>query len=503
MNLSTRIITILLALTWAVPAHSLVIKTEAGGLRAAIGASKDATELTVSGSLNLADFEFLALEMRKLSALDLSGTTVKPYKGTPTFTGRTSGAANMLPDYALLGMQLTTLRLPKGITAIGDGALGGIPLKAIEIPTTVTSIGNRAFAECTALEEVSLPASVSSIGEGAFKGCTALKTVVISGTPDSIASYTFAGCHSLATIELPSSIKTIGASAFNGCTSVGTMNFPAGLTRIGERAFNGSGLTKADLSACRSLSAIGDWSFAECSLLASVTLPAGLTRIGTGSFFNASSLTHTDLPKEIKRIPDFAFAGAAGNGNLIKDTKVKSIGKFSLADWSAVQVFTLPATLSEIEDGAMADWSKPDSIKGGTLIVVPALGADVWGALDKSDVVLTVKEELKNEFEATPQWQDFRIEIAKGETGNLPGISAGVSPAIEAYFDGMTLKVNAPVGITEVHLHDSAGRLYLLPASMGDDGKSMSIDTSAWDTRIMIVRVLLADGSAAALKLYR
>ena len=501
MNISARIITVLLAFTIVASAQGLTLETEAGALRETIGNRTETAELAVKGTLNLADFEFLALEMKNLHTLDLSGTTVTAYKGVPTFTGRTTGKAGILPDYALLGLPLKSLALPHGITAIGNGALAGLDIKEIIIPATVTAIGERAFADCKALEKVSLPEATATIGEGAFKGCATLKSVEINGKPDSIAPNTFAGCHSLATILLPQSIKKIGSSAFNGCVSLASINFPAGLTHIGERAFNGTGLTEADLSGCGSLAMTGDWAFAGCSSLSAVTLPAGMTGIGTGTFFNNSSLTGAMLPESMTSIPDFAFTGASGDGNLLKDTAIETIGKYALADWSAVQVFTLPASLAKLEDGAMADWSALDSIKAGELIAVPVLGSDVWGNLDKSTVVLTVNEDTKNEFESTPQWRDFKIET-NDTTTMLPAIKADTAP-IEAYFNGMALTLHAPAAITAIQIHDTSGRSYLLPVSRNNDGTTACIDTSALDTPVMIVRVVLENGSAASLKLYR
>ncbi len=502
-NMFTRIIATVLALIWGAAAYGLTIHTEAGGLQAAIGKNTDATELSVTGTLNLADFEFMALEMKNLRKLDMSEATVAAYKGEPTFTGRTSSRAGMFPDYALLGLPLTEVTLPKGINAIGDGALAGLAIKAITIPASVTSIGNRAFSGCRNLENISLPASVSSIGEGAFKECASLRGITIAGSPDAIAPYTFQGCAALAGIQLPKSVKSVGKSAFNGCVSLAAINFPAGITRIEELAFNGTALTAANMAGCTAMTSVGDWAFAGCTALTTVTFPRSLTHIGTGAFFRNSSLTDAAIPSKVKRIPDFAFTGAAGDGDMIRESAVESIGKYALADWRAVKVFSLPAPLSEIEEGGMAGWTAPDSIKAGRLAVVPGLGPDVWGDLDKHAVVLSVRSSLKDEFENTPQWEDFNIAVEKSDTVNSIHTVIPDTPSIKAYFDGMTLMLRADAPIAAAQLYDIDGRSYILPRSESDGGASMDIDTSAMDAKVMIVRVLLADGSAVSLKLYR
>ena len=57
------------------------------------------------------------------------------YKGVPTFTGRTTGKAGILPDYALLGLPLKSLALPHGITHCAWGRfLLLMPLLPIVLP---------------------------------------------------------------------------------------------------------------------------------------------------------------------------------------------------------------------------------------------------------------------------------------------------------------------------------------------------------------------------------
>ena len=151
----------------------------------------------------------------------------------------------------------------------------------------------------------------------------------------------------------------------------------------------------------------------------------------------------------------------------------------------------------------MAGWTAPDSIKAGRLAVVPGLGPDVWGDLDKHAVVLSVRSSLKDEFENTPQWEDFNIAVEKSDTVNSIHTVIPDTPSIKAYFDGMTLMLRADAPIAAAQLYDIDGRSYILPRSESDGGASMDIDTSAMDAKVMIVRVLLADGSAVSLKLYR
>ena len=435
--------------------HGLTLQVEAGGLREAVGNATDAADLTVSGSLSLPDFEFLTLEMKDLRTLDLSAARVDAFAGDPTFTGRTSAPANVLPAYALLGLGVETL---------------------------------------------ALPASVKSIGEGAFKGCTSLRSATIAGAPDSIAANTFAGCTALASVNIPASVKSLGANSFNGCSSLYAVAFPAALSSIGEKAFYGSAISSADLSAT-ALTSLAPWAFANCDQLVSVSLPARLVSLGTGVFFNDMNLAVAALPEGVTEIPDFALTSTAGSSDFLKNSNVASVGRYALADWTSVQTFTLPASLTSLADGAMANWSALTDINAETLMQVPALGADVWGDLVRGNVKLAVaSEDMKEAFLAAPQWQDFNV------TAKLSDIETSVdvnnaATSITARFEGLMLHLTAAVDIAGVQVYDVDGRSFTLP-SYGE-GNTFTLDTSSWDARVMIVRILLSDGSAAALKLRR
>lgn len=481
--------------------HGLTLQVEAGGLREAVGNATDAADLTVSGSLSLPDFEFLTLEMKDLRTLDLSAARVDAFAGDPTFTGRTSAPANVLPAYALLGLGVETLALPQGLTAIADGALAGLKIKSVEIPATVTSIGSRAMADCAALQSVALPASVKSIGEGAFKGCTSLRSATIAGAPDSIAANTFAGCTALASVNIPASVKSLGANSFNGCSSLYAVAFPAALSSIGEKAFYSSAISSADLSAT-ALTSLAPWAFANCDQLISVSLPARLVSLGTGVFFNDMNLAVAALPEGVTEIPDFALTSTAGSSDFLKNSNVASVGRYALADWTSVQTFTLPASLTSLADGAMANWSALTDINAETLMQVPALGADVWGDLVRGNVKLTVaSEDMKEAFLAAPQWQDFNVTAKLSDIETSVDASSNAATAITARFEGLMLHLTAACDIAGVQVYDVDGRSFTLP-SYGE-GNTFTLDTSSWDARVMIVRILLADGSAAALKLRR
>ncbi len=83
------------------------------------------------------------------------------------------------------------------------------------------------------------------------------------------------------------------------------------------------------------------------------------------------------------------------------------------------------------------------------------------------------------------------------------GVDASESPVegVVARFEGMTLHLSAPVEIAGADLFGIDGRSYAMAAGGGTT--SLAIDTSAWDVRVLVVRLRLTDGRIAALKLWR
>lgn len=80
------------------------------------------------------------------------------------------------------GDEVTTIKLPYGMTAVEAYAFAGCHAKEVFLPDTVRTIGEDAF-DWSEIERITLPASVTEIGADAFRNCQKLKTVTIAN-PD-------------------------------------------------------------------------------------------------------------------------------------------------------------------------------------------------------------------------------------------------------------------------------------------------------------------------------
>jgi len=483
------------------PVCALTVESRAGHLHEAVGdEAGTAVALTVIGTMDVRDFEFVSAEMPALAALDLSGTRIVEYNGEATALGRTSAPADVLPECALMCMNLKHVALPVTLAAIADGALGASGIEAIDIPAGVKSLGTAAFGNCRSLKSIVVPAAVENMGINVFKGCTALETATVAASVDELPECTFMGCTALKKVTLPVSLISIGGSAFAGCSALVDCAFPASLTNIGNKAFAGTALAAVDLGNT-AMKSIGDWAFADCANLGVVEFGNELQTMGKGAFYNDATLRLAALPKGLTEVDDFSLRGIGNVGETaLADTKVGRIGDFALANWKCVQAFTLPASLRSIGNGAMANWSDVKAIYGTTLLAVPVLGADVWRGVAQNEIDLFVPDNLESQFKATDQWKEFNVK-AKNSTTDEMMIQPGREDGVMVHFEGMSLVVEADDEIAGVQLFDVQGRSFILPAYA--ESRRVVVDTSAWGGAVLIVRVALADGSSAALKLMR
>lgn len=134
------------------------------------------------------------------------------------------------------------------------------------------SIGDKAFARCTALENITIPNGVINIGNYVFAGCNSLQSINVSEgnsnylscggvlfdksksvlikypegkkdtsyiIPDrvtSIGDFAFMYCISLKSITIPNSVTSVGCDAFRWCVLLESIIIPESVPSIGKGA---------------------------------------------------------------------------------------------------------------------------------------------------------------------------------------------------------------------------------------------------------------------------
>ena len=120
---------------------------------------------------------------------------------------------------------ITSVKIPEGVTSIGNSAFAQTNLTEVEIPKSVKNIERYAFNCCYNLEEVTIPGGVQSTGDHAFAYCTRLKKVIISDGVEIIETSAFQSCGSLTEVTIPKSVTSIESFAFCDCEALKTVYY--------------------------------------------------------------------------------------------------------------------------------------------------------------------------------------------------------------------------------------------------------------------------------------
>lgn len=120
----------------------------------------------------------------------------------------------------------------KPVTEIDAEAFMGMKkLRSVTIPDSVALIWMRAFADCTALEQVEFQGELIALDDYCFSGCTSLKELDLP-LVDSTFCHQFSGCTALKKVSLCDGQPQIGTGAFEGCTSLESIYIPVSVDRI-------------------------------------------------------------------------------------------------------------------------------------------------------------------------------------------------------------------------------------------------------------------------------
>lgn len=460
-----------------ISAQAITVDCKPGQLRQLVGEDTGITSLTVKGSMNVTDFDFIAENLTDLNSLVINANIVE-YKGDITRSGSGFSPANTIPAYALFGSNVTELTIFGSMTSIGEAALAGSSVRNLVLIAPITAIPPY-FAKDSALEQLILPESVAKIEKNAFSGCKVLRTVVAQGVT-SVADNAFLGCSALTDFTLSPKLETIGGYAFSG-----------------------TGLSALDLTVYKALKTIGAGAFAQCPGLKTLKLPEGVTTLPEGLLLADTSLEQVTLPSTLTAVEDYAMAGLTSLNmddvaGVLSSTSIESVGKYGIANWHSTEMLTLPASLEFLDDNAMQQWSGLKEINiPEDMTVVPELGENVWADTPQGEIKLnTASTPLAEELKNTPQWKEFIITDLNSVEGVTDDLADGIT--LNITFNGDDMELTCSEEMASLGIYDLAGHTLL---TLTPRNTAATVNTAAWNHEPFLVRVTTAGNNVIAKKI--
>ncbi|MDD3947031.1 MAG: leucine-rich repeat protein, partial [Clostridia bacterium] len=303
-------------------------------------------------------------------------------------------AAGVVPVGAFMNVNATTITLT-GVSTIAESAFSGcIAQLVFGAESALTDIGRNAFTQYAYQGSLELPQSLTSISQNAFYGAQ-ISDIIFGSEVVSIGDSAFAYCDSLGSLTdefvLPASLTDIGEYAFYA-TGIKTVFIPQNVNLIGVSAFGKCyELTAIRVDADNSYyKDINGTLFSKDgkilvqypahSQITEVSLPQGVTTILSYAFSGNSAMTSLALPSTLTTIREFAFAGTEeqpmglSTVTFVGTSNLTIIEQYAFAFCTALNTFTLPASVQEIHEGAFS--GSIEAPMGLTEVVIPE-GSDL------------------------------------------------------------------------------------------------------------------------------
>lgn len=314
------------------------------------------------------------------------------------------------------GINLKSIVLPEGITAIGKGCFFDKKgIVRITLPASLREIRSNAFLNCFGLTEITFQSEDVTLDNKAFRGCCNLEKVhldgktyllgdeadnaLVSRVRDQVLGDFYISGRILVRymgneeqIRIPKEVEIIGERCFFGNEAVKTVLCPEGLTEIREQAFEGC-VTLQNIVLPENLKKIGREAFAECRKLLKCNVPETVEFIGEYAFRRCLQLKpfepmpaqaeihpyafylakNFEQPEKVSRklpadteeeydIAPYSNAGKAGI-KVLKLAGLKRIGRYAFASCPELEEVTIDAPECVIGQNAFSTCPKLKKVK--------------------------------------------------------------------------------------------------------------------------------------------
>ena len=312
------------------------------------------------------------------------------------------------------------IRIPDGITKIGDSAFGwnneNDNVEEIILPSSVTTIERAAFCGRKKLKKINVPDGVKEIPNNVFSYCEQIEVVNIPASVEKIeinAFPTYQAASSYAE-ERPCALKAIEVDLANRhYCSINGMLFTKDKSEV---LFIPNAVQGAGFEIPNGVKKISDHIAVNNEALVELILPDSVTEIQEGAFSQCGNLEKVVFPKGLEAIGNYAFSDCKKLKTIVWSKKLKSIGDSAFKSCGLTEA-VLPETIEHIGSEAFAD----------TLIDKVALPKSVqtlgWGAFSGVPEI-----EVYDSIDPTAGDANSGIDTCNGNPNSMVGY-IGMGPA--------------------------------------------------------------------------
>lgn len=266
-----------------------------------------------------------------------------------------------ISDYAFSGCKkVSSIKLPEGLTYIGQYSFSSAAISSFIIPSTVKTISPWAFVSCNSLTavELAIPSSMGTLHANAFANCP-IKAFHFPASITKANCGAFSGNSVLSSISVdPNSMHlwTDGKSLYSydwktliyvasACT--GDYRVANGVETINTCCFISTKLSSVWFP--DTVTTIGSYAFLYGSIN-SVTMQNSIVKIEYAVFIGCTNLNSIDLPTSLQEIPNNLFENS-GLTSIVIPEGVTKIGKSAFAKCYNLVTIQMPSTLKELGGG--------------------------------------------------------------------------------------------------------------------------------------------------------
>lgn len=490
-----------------------------GSLSSFLGNYVDSVrDLTITGSLNGTDIGTIR-SMDSLSILNIEDANI--LSGGDTYFSNSSyykTTDNTIGDYMFFGCKrLTSITVPKTVTAIGDQAfdygITSIHIKTITLPNVKPStfvmvnknicklfmpIGAYVTYPSTpvwsdlrtfVLDDVGVydkPLLIHVAVPGSlpvFLGNSAsyIKDLTLTGFLNGSDIGAIRSLSIISLLNLADATIVSGGAAYYTLFStpyyskdneIGDYSFrfirftsiilPKSVTRIGDFAFaTSSALTSVTIP--NGVTTIGESAFQGAFEMQTITLPNTLISIGNDAFSECSKLKSILIPSSVKSLGEQAFEYCGRLDSITLPIGIPSIGRATFRLCGNLKSITIPASVTSIGDGAFSVCSGLTKIycKSNT---PPSIGSLTFDYVNKSSCIIHIPMGSYDSYHSAYGWKDFQNII---EDVAIPIINVQDNVEIVYTVNNSILIKGAPLG-TEISIYNLLGRLIQRTKVMDD-----------------------------------